>query len=341
MKECFICNNEADKKGSHIVPHFLMKRIDNEEGSNERDKELGFEITDDGSKGYFGKAILPEKIEELYGEVTDELIANNKIGGIVDFYFCTNCEKKLSVVESEYSKVLNLENEKNGNYLSFDNGFLAFLFWISILYRLSIQEESDLKLKIKEEKRLKRILFKYLKLNKKEIKADLKDLDLFEISYKVVRSVEYSPSRGTFLTNIPNFNQPYSLMIDEFLIFIYFKKSHLNTMIQDFYGSQVFKEKAEINNPFKQEESFGVDHTEFKNIVDRFIARGSKLKLYKINLKLDMVYERIMRKRLKMPDKIRKEILDRLVNDDEKLGIKDTTEYQMEIIKEVLEKYHT
>ncbi len=54
MKECFICNNEADKKGSHIVPHFLMKRIDNEEGSKERDKELGFEITETGSKSYFG-----------------------------------------------------------------------------------------------------------------------------------------------------------------------------------------------------------------------------------------------------------------------------------------------
>ena len=39
MKECLLCNNEADKKDLLIISHFLIKRIDNEERSSERDKE--------------------------------------------------------------------------------------------------------------------------------------------------------------------------------------------------------------------------------------------------------------------------------------------------------------
>lgn len=33
MSKCLLCNtNEADKTGSHIIPHFLMKMIDNQKG---------------------------------------------------------------------------------------------------------------------------------------------------------------------------------------------------------------------------------------------------------------------------------------------------------------------
>ena len=75
MRNCLLCDkNPADKTGSHIVPHFLSKRIDNEVGSRERDKELGFRITQDTTESYFGSAVLPEKLEEVYGEVTDEII---------------------------------------------------------------------------------------------------------------------------------------------------------------------------------------------------------------------------------------------------------------------------
>ncbi len=46
MRNCLLCyENPADKTGSHIVPHFLVKRIDNEPGQSGRDKEMGFVIT--------------------------------------------------------------------------------------------------------------------------------------------------------------------------------------------------------------------------------------------------------------------------------------------------------
>ena len=77
MKKCKLCNiNEADKTNSHIVPHFLIKRIINVDNSNGRDKELGFKIGLDDINSFFGKSVLPEKLEEVYGEVTDDLIKN-------------------------------------------------------------------------------------------------------------------------------------------------------------------------------------------------------------------------------------------------------------------------
>lgn len=341
MKKCFICNKEADKKGSHIVPHFLMKRIDNEEGTNARDKELGFEITESGSTSYFGKAVLPEKLEEIYGEVTDELIENNKNGGIVDHYFCSDCEKKLGIIESEYSQILKIDVEELSNYISFDNGFISFLFWLSIAFRLSIQKESDFQLKPKDEKKLRRILFKYLNLDKKKIEPDLSDSDLSGMSYKLLRSPNYSLERGTFLTNIPSYSQPYSLMIGEFILFIYFKNTHIKGMTQDFYGSQKFKENAELNNAFSKEHSYAIKDTELKNIINQFIKRGNSLRLNDFNLKLDFLYGRILGHRQKMPDRIKKEILEKVFNNNDKLGIRDTPEQQIKIVREVLEKYHT
>ncbi|MGB6084903.1 hypothetical protein [Moheibacter sp.] len=106
MKKCLLCKeNEPDKTGSHIVPHFLIKRIDNDDNQKGRDKELGFILGDTTTSTYFGRLIQPEKLEEVFGEVTDDLISNNKIDGIVDYYFCSDCEKKFSNIESIYAKM--------------------------------------------------------------------------------------------------------------------------------------------------------------------------------------------------------------------------------------------
>src|SRR5690554_2297226 len=116
MRNCLLCDeNPADKTGSHIVPHFLAKRIDNEPGESGRDKEMGFVITEDSTTSYFGRSVQPEKLEEIYGEVTDELIENNSIDGIVDNYFCSDCETNLAIIESEYAKTIESNTEIDEN----------------------------------------------------------------------------------------------------------------------------------------------------------------------------------------------------------------------------------
>jgi hypothetical protein len=84
-KICRLCHKkEADKKGSHIVPHFLLKRIENIEGKTQRDYELGFRIDKMGMSSHFGRSVQSEKLEETFGEISDKDIENNTHPLVVD-----------------------------------------------------------------------------------------------------------------------------------------------------------------------------------------------------------------------------------------------------------------
>lgn len=341
MGKCLICNlNEADKKGSHIVPHFLVKRIDSESGKKGRDNELGFIIEANQTTSYFGRAVLPEKLEEIYGEVNEELINENRVHGVVDYYFCTNCEKKLSILEGVYSNSLKKASKDGEEYLSTVTPFIGFLFWVSIIWRLSIQEDSRFKLKPKIEKRLSRITSSYLKDNADDIKPRENDPDLFDIGYKLLRSTNFSDENATFMHWQPSYERPYSIMIDEFIIFLYMKSSHLKGMTLDFYGSEAFKQKASFNTPFEKEKILPINHDDFKEIVAKVTNLAAQLKLKKLNSNLDAIHRRLGGKGRYMAQKLKDEIKLNLANSEKKLGIRHTIPEQSKIIFEVISKYH-
>jgi hypothetical protein len=340
MKKCLICKKEnADKKGSHIVPHFLIKRVDNESGNKDRDKELGFVIKPGHTTSYFGRAVLPEKLEELYGQIDDDLIENNKIDGIVDNYFCSGCEKKLSVIESAYSNSLKLTPEDKEEFISVDLPFVGFLFWASIFWRLSIQEGSGFKLKKKIENRIGRIISKYIDDDISKVLTDKNDVDLTEIGYKVLRSAPYSDGNPTLMHWQPNYERPYSIMVDEYIVFLYTKKSHLNGMVQDFYGSEKFKKLASFNTPFDKEKILAIQSKDFKSIYDRAIGFASKIRFKALNSNLDAIHRRLDGQGKYMSYTLKKEILDRIANSEEKLGFRHSIEDQAKIIFDVLSKH--
>ena len=75
--------------------------------------------------------------------------------------------KKLSKIESEYAKTLikkGIDSEIAPE--------ISLLFWISILWRVSISKKQGLILKDKEEELLRRILNKYLNLKIENIDSD-------------------------------------------------------------------------------------------------------------------------------------------------------------------------
>ncbi|MCD8435951.1 hypothetical protein LNJ03_11675 [Tenacibaculum dicentrarchi] len=337
MRNCLLCyKNPADKTGSHIVPHFLVKRIDNEPGQSGRDREMGFVITEDSTTSYFGRSVQPEKLEEIYGEVTDELIENNNIDGIVDNYFCSNCEINLAILESEYAKTIESNTEIDENYVSIEKPFIGFLFWISIVWRLSIQEHSGFKLKSKEEKKLGRILKRYLNSDIKKIKPNEKDFDLNNIGYKLLRASNFSNENSTWLHWSVFYKRPYSLIIDEFLLFIYFKKSHLNGMIMDFYGSENSKQKAEFNTPFQKESIFGLSFEKYKNVSENIKIFGVRKRIESLEKKLDLLHQKIGGEGKQMHPNLKNEILKRIINSDVELGNKHTTKNHIKIITETI-----
>ena len=341
MEKCLICNKDADQTGSHIVPHFLMKRIDNEEGSTDRDKEMGFVITEKETTSYFGQSILPEKLEEIYGDVTDELIEENEIDGIVDYFFCKNCESRLANLESEYSKIFQKKITDEENYTSFSDGFIAFVFWSSVIWRLSLQPESDFKLKPKEENRLQRILSKYLKDKIGDIKPDNNDSDLKNIGYKLLRAANYSIENYTFLHSIPFYRTPYSILIDELILFFYFKESHLKGMIQDFYGSEKLKSKAIFNKPFDEEKTLKISDQDLKDVIDRMILKGAEVRYEYLNSLLDQLHQKLGGKGQSMYPRLKQMVIKNLLENDEKLGKRDTIPNQIEIITNTIMDYHT
>ena len=154
MQYCRLCEKrKADKTGSHLVPHFIQKTIDNIDKDTGRDKELGFTISQTENISYFGRSILPEKLDDIYGELSKSEIKKVHNPNIVDYLFCSDCEKKFAIIENEYSKSVS-QSDSEKNYESNTIPGLAFLFWISILWRISISRKFGLVLKPKESREL-------------------------------------------------------------------------------------------------------------------------------------------------------------------------------------------
>jgi hypothetical protein len=337
MKPCYLCNkNKADKTGSHMIPHFLMKRVDHDYGETDRGKELGFIVTDKETTSYFGQAILPEKLKDIYNEVNEELIERNKVSGIEDNYFCTACEKKFSILESEYSKSLNKTGGKEQAYESLNKPFIGFLFWASVFWRFSLQSDSGFNLKQKDEKKLNRILAKYLNENNDLIKADENDIDLLSIGYKILRSPNFSRKSPTYLHANPYFQRPYSLMVDEFIVFLYFKKSHLKDVLCDFYGTLELNKNAAFNTPFKNEYIYVINSKTFNSVIDKIIENGIILKIKYLKNILDLFHQNLGGKGKNMSEKLKGKIIDNILTAKGKLGIIDSKENQIEIIIETI-----
>lgn len=337
MQNCFLCAiHPADKTGSHIIPHFLSKRIDNEEAHYGRDKELGFDLSKLSTVSYFGRAVQPEKLEEIYGEVTEELISKNKISGIVDHYFCSNCEDKLAIIESKYATTLNKETTFEDNYTGEQQIFIGFLFWCSIVWRLSIQIDSGFKLKIKEEKRLRRILNRYLSLDIKKVAPNNEDPDLHDVGYKLLRSPNFSDQHPTWLYWEPSYERPYSLIIDEYLLFFYFKKSYLNGMVVNFLDSEEMKRKATYNTPFKEERIYGVGFEDYQKSCDKVLSLAGKTRINELNIILDSLHRRLGGRGRTMYPLLKEEILKRMNNNDIPIGKRHTMENYKKIISETM-----
>lgn len=327
MNKCKLClENEADKKGSHIVSHFLMKRINNH-NSKKREKELGFVVEKLETKGYFGRGIAVEVLNEIYGEVDDELIANNKIEGIVDHYFCSKCEENLSIIESEYSKSINVFSGNYENYQSSNIPSVGFFFWASIIWRLSIQENSGFKLNTKDEKKLRRILNKYIP----NLKININDVDLQDIGYKLLRNPNYDDPTSTYLHWEPNYQRPYSILINEYLLFFYFKKNHLKGLILDFYGTEELKSKSIFNTPFSIENILTISKADLKEVISKVNLRIVRIRLNEYDIILNKLHKKLGGKG-EMDIYVKNQILLNIVNSDAPLGKK----YSIENVKKII-----
>jgi hypothetical protein len=334
---CRICDkNPADKSGSHIVPHFLLKRIDGEEGSKKRDKEMGFLMSEVHPTSYFGRGTSPEKLEEIYGEVTEERIEKNSIPLVEDNIFCSDCEKKLGEIESAYAQTLKNGYEVGTNYSNLDDSFLAFHFWTSIVWRLSIAQNSGFKLLESDEIRLGVILSEHLTKKNYQIEDLKKEKVLEGITYKILRSINYSDSKSTVLFCHPELQNPYFFVIDEFIIVFSIDKPINETGFKEI-DKQI--KEAELNSSTVGELIRSVKPKVIDGIQEYFYEELSKRYLLNLSKELDVIHRKLGGKG-QLPMAVKEEIAKRIINDDDQvMGNKYTLKHKAKVIFDVLKKY--
>ncbi len=336
MNICRLClNNEADKTGSHMIPHFLMKMIDTVEGTAGRDKELGFKLGTNEVGHYFGRSVQPEKLQEVFGEVTDEEIANSRSEVIIDHVFCSKCEDRLGKLENNYAKTLGTSD--NQKYMSTKDSLSTLMFWASILWRASVSGTLGIQLASKDETKLREVLNTYMDL--KVPAEELKDIAVLdEIGYKIIRSPGFSEERKGFMFFNPHHRRPYCFLIGELAVFFYMKSSHLKDIGESFFGLEKYLKDAETNTYLRGESILPLPHDSFHNVniqVAEFFANAwTKGVVFKLN----GLYK-LAGGRGRMPLPLTKEILNSIASNERELGRKYTNEEVATVVTEIMSKY--
>lgn len=338
MGKCLLCKiNEADKKGSHIVPHFLLKRIDNLEGKKGRDYELGFVLEESDTKSYFGRSVQPEKLEEVFGGISEEDITRNRSISVVDNIFCSSCENRLAIIEAEYAHTL--ANSSNEVYRSGCKSEIGLLFWMSVVWRMSIHRQYGTWLTTGEEEICRRVLNRYLTTSISSIDVDKmkSDKDLKKVSYKLMRAPNYSDEHTTFLHFHPLFRYPYSILLDEYILLFSLKGNFVQ--LKDFYGMKDEIGQAPINKLGTDEKILPIAEDKMATVNLNAVNRIKDLKLSKINKWLDTIHIKLGGKGANMPASIKQQVFDEITSDEKKIGMKYTTKDIFTSIMKVLSKY--
>jgi hypothetical protein len=255
-------------------------------------------------------------------------------------YFCSDCEKRFSLIESEYSKTINKMDSKV--YESGVSSILGLLFWSSIVWRMSNHGKSGVKLTVKREEFLRNILDKYLPNNDiKELDSiDLSNTeDLSKISYKLIRFNDCDKEDSKFLIVDPEYNNLFVLLIDEYILAFAIDDNYDDfENISKIGLEKLFSGKAkneitgkEVITPLSKEVYIEIQKKLVNVMKDQYFAG--------INEFCDIVHKGSGGKGETMPQEIKNEIIQELILTEQKLGRKYTQEDLKKSTMKVMSKY--
>ncbi|MFA6245346.1 MAG: hypothetical protein WC615_00305 [Mucilaginibacter sp.] len=339
MPKCTLCLiNEADKTGSHVVPHFLMKTIDNADHVKGRDKELGFKITEDFVTPYFGRDVSTNKLDEVFGELTEEDITASRSDIIADYIYCTSCEKKFSSLESAYAPTLNIDGSEV--YQSTKSSLTAFLFWTSIVWRLSAYGKLGFKLAQNEENRLRVTLDKLL-IAEVIDERDTATKAMFEdIRYVILRAPGYADKNETATYYHSKHRFPYCLLLGEYALFYYMKSSHVKSPQQSFFGLEKLLNRAPLNSIRNAEKIYPVTDEQMKSTWDSFVDFVNATRIKSLFRTLDELHIKLGGNGKHMHPKDKYDILNEIMAEGKDLGRTFTFEDIKQSTFKVLNKNH-
>lgn len=340
MNKCNLCKQvDADKKGSHIVPHFLLKRIENIDGKTGRDYEIGYKIESLKASSHFGRSVHPERLEKNFGEITDDDIANNKHPLVEDNFFCSGCEDRLAQIESEYA--ITIETIGENNYESGSNFFNGVLFWGSVLWRMSVHGKSGVKLTSEQNELLREMLDSFLPMrNEKLEEAKISESESVKtISYKLLRCHNCDKDDAKWLILHPDFYDSTCLFIDEFVLVFSLTRNYNEFKKTDCFGFNDLIIEAPINSIGRNEVIKTFDKTIFKELGYTIANIGKDVYLGGLDELFDKLHNALGGKGEKMPIELKREIMVEITSDEKKIGRKYTQEEIKNSTFKVLKKY--
>lgn len=339
MPKCKLClEKEADFKGSHIVPHFLLKRIFNIEGKKGRNYELEFVIDGINTQAYYGRNVPREKLDSLFDEVNEGVTEENKDPHVEDYIFCTSCEKRFGAIESEYAKTLDTQSPE-----TYDSGIkseLGLLFWASVLWRMSINKKNGVSQTKGEDETLRRILNRCLKEKIEDIDIDniRQSKDLRKISYKLLRCPKFSEENPTHLFMYPIIINPYTILIDEFILFFSHSSNYNDYKVRDFYGLKSEVIDAPLNNHSDNEHVMVISKEKMDGVFEGLKSQMTQIRFNYMLDYLDLLHIELGGKG-KMNNLIKKEIFDAMSISETKEGMRFTDNHFKNTIISILGKY--
>jgi hypothetical protein len=239
---CKLCGNPADKTGSHLPSSSFISNYINREGTKGRDNELMYTIEDSFHKKdlFLGRKTAGRTDEELANIVGKSIekieeIRSEKNSIVVDYLFCTKCEKDFGKLESLFANKCH-KDFLNGDIKSSDISTVISFFLLNI-WRCSVANRKQ------ESFNLKTVLEKavgnyFLQLFKKHDGLTESNLSMFPKNvfvelfvYPVEKVLEPQDESKFFLFLHPKLKQPYFIMLGRFIVLLHEKKNHLKNSI--------------------------------------------------------------------------------------------------------------
>lgn len=327
----------ADKSGSHIIPHFLVKAIFDAEDRKSRDKDVAYKIGNRDYEVAIGRSVLPEKIEKVLGEFEPEDIKKLKPEYIQDHIFCTDCEAFFADLESFYSKLQTRPASDGEQFKSTDNHFKASMFWLSIFWRVSATNLMHMSMGTKWEDKARRDLINY-----QEFLMDGTDKALsFSWCYKVMAipsTKKDEDSIGTIFFH-PIHKMPYMAIISEYVVALYSKPNHLDNPEQLFYGLEIPLRDAFVNNTKEGEVILPISKKVLDEAVKKLNKKIAVLRLRRESQILDLLHQKLGGKGQYMPRHIKDHILHVYTRSELPPGRKYTLEGLIVAVNNVIPNY--
>lgn len=276
-RKCRLCQNaEPTQTGSHIVSHFLIRRYENIDGIKERNYGIGFNIDGLVSKAHFGQSILPEKLDPVFGEISEEDILDNKHPLIEDHYFCPRCEKRMAVIENIYSESLShFDRTGQGKSISSEIGLLL---WCSIFWRLAEQNPDPMRFTQGQMQFMRSILNDCLP--EPNTQPDIEKIrchtQMQKLSYSLIRCTSNEKDNDLFFVH-PNYTKPHALIIADQIVLFSLDGNYSDRDNVDFFGIEEHITQATINNTGSKE-SFSMIAPEILEILIKTVYEFSAKK---------------------------------------------------------------